>query len=296
MIEGKIIKGIAGFYYVKTDQDVYECKARGKFRNENISPLIGDQVLITIEEQVSSNGFQVGNIEEILLRKNQLIRPTVSNVDQAVIVFASSNPAPNLDLLDRFLILVEEQHLDVCICINKIDIDEEKQYQKIEKVYSAIGYTVIATSAISGQGIDRLRECLQNKTTVFAGPSGVGKSTLLNAVQPSLKLKTGQISKKVKRGKHTTRHAELLGLDTGGFVVDTPGFSSLMLNHISKDQLQYYFPEFEPYIQSCKFTGCSHIHEPNCVVKEKVEEEVINKNRYERYIKLYEQLEDKRRW
>ncbi|WP_058485319.1 ribosome small subunit-dependent GTPase A [Defluviitalea phaphyphila] len=293
MVKGIITKGIAGFYYVKVEDKVFECKARGKFRNSNITPVVGDIVKIIPEE---SN--LTGSIVEILPRKNILTRPSVANVDQAIIVFAAKNPDPNLQLLDRFLVLVEEQNLEICICINKIDIDKEKTYQEIKNTYEKIGYKVILTSAILNIGIDKLKNELFNKVTTFAGPSGVGKSSLLNAIDSSLSLKTGEISKKVKRGKHTTRHVELLNLKEESFVLDTPGFSMLSLEHINPKELKNLFKEFLPYNDLCRFSQCSHIHEPDCIIKQKVEEGVIDAGRYKRYQMFYKELETskQRRW
>lgn len=293
MIIGTIVKGIAGFYYVKIEDKIIECKARGKFRNENITPVIGDTVQILPEENQST-----GSIIEILPRKNILIRPPVANIDQAIIVFAAKNPDPNLQLLDRFLILVEEQKLDACICINKIDMDMNKKYIDIKSIYEKAGYKVILSSTLLEIGTEEIKSELIHKTTVFAGPSGVGKSSLLNKIDSSLKLKTGEISEKVKRGKHTTRHVELLNIKEGGFVLDTPGFSSLSLENISPIILQKYFREFTTYNDYCKFSECSHVHEPQCMIKQKVEEGIIDLGRYERYKLLYNELEliKQRRW
>ncbi|NLK20958.1 MAG: ribosome small subunit-dependent GTPase A [Epulopiscium sp.] len=290
---GTIVKGIAGFYYVKVEDKIFECKARGVFRNINLTPFVGDEVKIEIGES-----GQDGKIVEILPRKNLLIRPPVSNADQVIIVFAAKNPEPNLHLLDRFLILVEEQGLKPCICINKIDIDEEENFKNMQSVYKKAGYKVLLSSARMGLGIDGIKNELINKNTVFAGPSGVGKSSLLNCIDSTLKLKTGVISEKIKRGKHTTRHVELLPLKEGGFILDTPGFSSLSLEHIKLPNLQYFYKEFTPYNEDCKFSKCSHIHEPQCKVREKVEEGMIDRERYNRYKFIYEELEiaEKRRW
>ncbi|NLJ88130.1 MAG: ribosome small subunit-dependent GTPase A [Epulopiscium sp.] len=294
MIIGTIVKGIAGFYYVKVNETIYECKAKGVFRNINITPYVGDKVEIVLLDEENR-----GNIVKILPRRNCMIRPPASNIDQAVIVFSIKNPNPNLQLLDRFLVLAEEQQLDIIICINKIDLEEDENACKdLEFVYKKAGYKTILTSTVSDIGILDLKEALANKTTIFAGPSGVGKSSLLNSVNPSLKLETGKISEKIKRGRHTTRHVELLSLDNGGYVLDTPGFSSLSLTHMDSVKLQDYYREFIPYNNSCKFVPCSHIHEPECKIKEMVEKGHIDMERYERYIKLYNELEsnEQRRW
>lgn len=297
MITGKIIKGIAGFYYVKTQERIYECKARGRFRNQDLTPLIGDNVEIFADPQEVMRGeYRTASIEKILPRKNQMVRPPVANVDQGIIVFAAAFPSPNLELLDKLLILLEEQGIDVCICINKIDIDNDDEFLELKKVYKDIGYKVIATSAKENLGIDRLKEQLKDKTSFFAGSSGVGKSTLLNAIQPSLKLQTGGLSEKIGRGKHTTRHVELMSLQTGGYVLDTPGFSSISIDHIDANDLKDYYAEFKQYEGMCRFIGCSHIHEPGCTVKESVQKSKIDQNRYQRYIAMHEQLKNIRRW
>ena len=275
MLKGTIVKGIGGFYYVNTGCGVYECRARGKFRLEKVTPTVGDFVEISV---IDENGRK-GSLDVIFARRNELIRPRVSNVDQAAIVFAAKSPALNPDLLDRFIILAERQKLDVIICINKIDIDKSEKYKDIAEIYTKSGFKVIPLSAEEGTNIDLLREELNGKISVFAGPSGVGKSSLLNAVNPMLGLNTGEISAKIERGKHTTRHAELMEIFDGSFIVDSPGFTSLFLDDIEKDELQYYFREFRPYIGNCRFSGCSHIHEPECAVKAHVGGR-INEMRY----------------
>lgn len=291
MLEGIIVKGIAGFYYVKIDDKVYECRARGLLRKKKLTPLVGDKVEISISE-IDNTGY----VLDIKKRDTELFRPPVANVDQAVIVFAAKNPKPNLWLLDRFILLAERNNLKVNIIINKIDIVNENELFKISNIYKNIGYKVIETSNLNSQGIDELKVILKDKITVFAGPSGVGKSTLLNTIQPNLKLKTGEISQKTKRGKHTTRHAELIELDLGGWVVDTAGFSSLDINFI-EENLSYYFIEFEKYSLNCKFNSCKHINEPNCAVKEAVDNGNISEERYKNYVKFIEEIkEGKRRY
>ncbi len=290
MLKGTIVKGIGGFYYVNTGCGVYECRARGKFRLEKVTPTVGDFVEISV---IDENGRK-GSLDVIFARRNELIRPRVSNVDQAAIVFAAKSPALNPDLLDRFIILAERQKLDVIICINKIDIDKSEKYKDIAEIYTKSGFKVIPLSAEEGTNIDLLREELNGKISVFAGPSGVGKSSLLNAVNPMLGLNTGEISAKIERGKHTTRHAELMEIFDGSFIVDSPGFTSLSLDDIEKDELQYYFREFRPYIGNCRFSGCSHIHEPECAVKAHVGGR-INEMRYNRYVNIYDELSNERK-
>ena len=290
MLKGTIVKGIGGCYYVNTGCGVYECRARGKFRLEKVTPTVGDFVEISV---IDENGRK-GSLDVIFARRNELIRPRVSNVDQAAIVFAAKSPALNPDLLDRFIIIAERHKLDVIICINKIDIDKREKYKDIAEIYTKSGFKVIPLSAEEGTNIDLLREELNGKISVFAGPSGVGKSSLLNAVNPMLGLNTGEISAKIERGKHTTRHAELMEIFDGSFIVDSPGFTSLFLDDIEKDELQYYFREFRPYIGNCRFSGCSHIHEPECAVKAHVGGR-INEMRYNRYVNIYDELSNERK-
>ena len=290
MLQGVIVKGIGGFYYVDTEQGVFECRARGIFRKEGIRPTVGDYVQISVLDENNKKG----SLDVIEERKNELIRPRVANVDQAVIVFAAKSPNPNIDLLDRFLLLAEEQELDIVIVLNKIDKDKKKQYEQIAEKYQKVGYPVICTSAEQNIGIDTLRQALENKISVFAGPSGVGKSSLINAAFPHLELSTGEISEKIQRGRHTTRHAELIQITEKSYIVDSPGFTSLFLNHIPAEKLQYYFREFQPYVHDCYYNGCMHIHEPDCAVKAHIGEE-IDQTRYDRYMTIYQELENERR-
>ncbi|MFZ5966321.1 MAG: ribosome small subunit-dependent GTPase A [Bacillota bacterium] len=291
MINGIIIKGIGGFYYVQTENGIYECKARGKFRKENRTPLVGDRVKISIYD-LSNQGV----IEDILCRDTELIRPPVANVNQAVIVFAIQQPDPNLSLLDRFLVLAESEKIDIAICFNKIELGIPKHMEDIMEDYCKAGYTVVTTSAKKEIGLDDLSSFLKNKISVFAGPSGVGKSSLLNAIQPNLRLKTGEISQKIERGKHTTRHVELLRLTFGGWVLDTPGFSTLNIDFITEDELQYLFKEFIPLFEKCKYTGCRHISEPYCGIKDGVAEGLISQSRYNSYIQFIEEIRQSRRY
>jgi len=288
MPEGIILKGIGGFYYVKTESGTYECRARGKLRKEKITPLVGDKVII--KEQ---NGSYV--IDSILPRKTELIRPPVANVDHCVIVFAASMPDMNPDLLDKFLLLSEHKGLKVTICINKIDLKDINDVEKIIIPYKSAGYKVIYTSVLKGYGIDELKSILRGRITVFAGPSGVGKSTIINSLSPSFNVKTGDVSSKIGRGKHTTRHSELLQLEGGGFVVDTPGFSSLDISFIDKDELDDLFPEFRNCPGSCRFPGCSHISEPGCSIKEALSKGQVNESRYGSYVKIYNEISKMRR-
>lgn len=298
MMKGTIIKGIAGFYYVKSGDEVYECKARGKFRNQGITPLIGDSVFITVDYTMQDRhyAYKQGNIEEIEDRRNKLVRPPVANVDQGIVVFSVTYPEIHLDLLDRFLIMVEYEGIKPFIVLNKVDGGNRELYQYIVEGYKLSGYDVLCVSAKAGTSLDELRAVLKDKISFFAGPSGVGKSTLLNALQPHLKLETGEVSDKIKRGKHTTRHVELLPFSDGGYVLDTPGFTSLQFESLHQDDLKDCYPEFAQYEGKCKFKGCSHIHEPGCAVKAALEEGNLFKLRYDNYVTYYNQLKDIRRW
>lgn len=288
-MQGKIIKGIAGFYYVYTKEGMYECKAKGVFRNKSIKPLVGDDVEIDVIEENDKKG----NITDVLERKNELIRPAVANVDQAMIVFATKNPKPNLNLLDRFLVMMEYQGIETIICLNKTDIDKKGYAEELSSIYNKAGYKVILTSATEKQGVEQVKEVLKNKTTVFAGPSGVGKSSMLNALSDNYLMETGAISEKIGRGKHTTRHSEIFRIDDDTYVFDTPGFSSLFVPGMTKEKLEEFFPEFFKHINSCRFVGCAHINEPDCAVKEALGQGLISESRYENYKLFYEELKDK---
>lgn len=291
MNSGIIVKGIGGFYYVDTGDKIFECRARGKFRKEKVTPLVGDRVNITIQGAKGQ-----GVIEEIEERETELIRPPVANVNHAVIVFAAQKPEPNISLLNRFLILAETQEIDITICINKVDLIQNQELSTLVDVYENIGYQVIGTSTKQSIGLRDLSEKLRDKITVFAGPSGVGKSSLLNAIQPNLRLQTGEVSSKIDRGKHTTRHVELLQLDFGGWVLDTPGFSSLSLDFINEDELQFFFKEFNRFVGACRFNGCRHLSEPDCAIKTALEEKQIYQSRYESYTQLLDEILQTRRY
>ena len=289
MIKGRIIKGVGGLYYVAASSLIYECSARGKFRKSGITPTVGDYVEISLIDEQS----QKGSIERICERKNLLVRPRVANVDCAVIQFAAASPDINFDLLDRFLILAETQLIEnILICINKSDLisDETKEY--MQRVYAPV-YEVFFTCAVENIGIEILRERLMGHVTVFAGPSGVGKSSVINAVMPSMERKTGEISKKIQRGRHTTREVELLKYNENTFIVDSPGFTSLSLNFLKAEELKRYFKEFKPYLTGCYFNDCCHIAEPNCNLKAHVGNE-ISAERYERFVGLYNELKQRR--
>lgn len=292
-MQGKIIRGIAGFYYVNIEErGIIECKAKGVFRNRKEKPLVGDDVEIEILDEEK----KVGNIITILPRKNRLIRPAVANVDQAVVIFALSYPKPNLNLLDRFWLSMEQQDIPTIICFNKSDDCSPKEAAELAAHYEKSGITVFLTSTKSGDGIADFRKCLLGKTTVFAGPSGVGKSSVMNTLFPEAKMETGEISEKIKRGKHTTRHSELFYLGEDTYAMDTPGFTSLELPKIEKEEIKEYYPEFMEYRDQCRFLGCVHIHEPDCSVKEALEQGRISKVRYENYKQFYEEISARRKY
>lgn len=278
MKKGTIIKGISSFYYVAVGEDIYECKARGRFKNIKQTPLVGDIVHITVLDAITMKG----SIEKIEDREVELLRPAIANVDQAVIVFAGAEPEPHPNLIDKLTVLCEYSDLDIVVCMNKADLERSPEVERLKETYQSAGYRFVETSIVTGEGIDTLRFLLKDKINVFAGPSGVGKSSLLNAIQEGLALKTGEVSEKIKRGKHTTRHTELITLIGGGFVADTPGFTSLEIDFIDKDELAFLFPEFGK-AEACKFKNCLHINEPDCGVKAAVSNGVIPETRYVSY-------------
>ena len=293
MLNGKIIKGIGGFYYVDTENGLYECRARGIFRKEKITPLVGDRVVISVVDEENKKGV----VEEIDERDTELVRPPIANVDKALIVFAIKNPSPNLSLLDRFIVLAEKENLEIVIILTKADLDDGEELNKIKDIYELSGYKVIPVSNKQKMNIDKVKEELNGNVVVFAGPSGVGKSSLLNEIDQNFELQTGEVSDTIKRGKHTTRHAELLKLECGGMVADTPGFSSLTLDDIDETELKEYFIEFNDF-DDCRFgSRCIHEKEPSCSVKEAVENGEISKKRYDSYIQLLNEIrQGKRRY
>lgn len=292
-MQGKIVKGISGFYYVYVvETGIYECKAKGVFRNKKIKPLVGDNVEIIVVDEEKKKG----NIEAILPRKNELIRPAVSNIDMALVIFAAAKPNPNFNLLDRFLCMMEYQKVPVTICFNKCDLITEEQKQDLEAIYRPAGYDIIFTSAKAGIHLEELKALLKGKTTTVAGPSGVGKSSLINQLQDTIYMETGSISEKIERGKHTTRHSEIIPIGEDAYIMDTPGFSSMDMPGFEKEDLWTCYPEFLPHEPYCKFRGCSHISEPNCGVKDALAEGGISPIRYENYKLLYEEMKQIRKY
>ena len=292
-MQGKIIKGIAGFYYVDiVESGLYECKARGVFRKEKMKPLVGDEVEIEVLDETE----KTGNIIQVLPRKNELIRPAVANIDQALVVFAVTKPTPHFNLLDRFLVMMERKEIPVVLCFNKKDIATSPEIAELEAIYEKCGYPIVFTSALEQENIEEIRRLLLKKTTAIAGPSGVGKSSLINLLQNQVQMETGTISRKIERGKHTTRHSELIAVDADSYIMDTPGFSSLYVNDFEKEELKYYFREFASYEGQCRFQGCDHVHEPGCAVKEALEEGKIHPVRYKNYLEMYTELKEKKRY
>ncbi len=291
-MKGKVVKGIGGFYYVHCDDSkLYECRAKGVFRKSKVKPVVGDVVEISILDR---DKF-LGNLDKIYPRKNELIRPMVSNIDQAVIVFSVKNPNPNFVLLDKFLVLMERKGIDVVIVFNKIDIEDRESVEELASMYRKVGYDVTTTSALESNGIDELKQYLIGKTSVFAGPSGVGKSSILNLIQSELDLLTGVVSEKIGRGKHTTRHTTLINFAKDSYVLDTPGFTSFSIDEVEAEELKDYFIDFNDFKDACKFKGCNHINEPVCAVKDAVDTGEVNSARYENYKSLFETLKDIRK-
>lgn len=292
-MQGKIIKGIAGFYYVHVPgKGIYECKAKGIFRKDRKKPLVGDDV----EIQVLMETEKKGNIEILLPRKSELIRPAVANINQALVIFSIVKPQPNFNLLDRFLIMMEQQGIPCIICFNKADIDTERDGEIYQAIYQACGYETLKVSAKEGQGVEQVKALLQNKTTTVAGPSGVGKSSLINELQSGIHMETDDISARIERGKHTTRHSELIAIEDNTYILDTPGFSSLGLFHMEKEELAGFYPEFARYERYCRFGGCAHISEPVCGIRDAVKDGEISTLRYENYKLLYEELKAQKKY
>ncbi|MCR4624879.1 MAG: ribosome small subunit-dependent GTPase A [Lachnospiraceae bacterium] len=290
---GKIIKGVAGTYtVVGEDNHRYECKARGIFRKNGITPLVGDNAEFEITHEAESEG----NILKILKRKNELIRPACANVDQVLVVFAAADPEPNFNLLDRFLIMMKKQGVDTVICFNKKDIAGSAKLELIARNYEASGLSLVYTSVLYKEGKERIEEILKGKTTILAGPSGVGKSSMMNMLSEAALMEVGELSEKIKRGKQTTRHTELIELGQDTFLCDSPGFSSIYLTGIEAKELKDYYPEFEKYAGECRFLTCNHISEPDCAVKNAVEQGIISRGRYDNYCLLYNELKSKKQF
>lgn len=290
MKNGLIIKGIGGFYYVEAAGAVYECKARGVFRKNKITPLAGDHVTISTEEDGT------GTIEEILPRRNFLIRPPVSNIDQLIIVVSVCEPSPNTLIIDKTIAAAEDKGIEPVLVVSKTDLQDCRE---LCEIYSKTGIPYYMISSATGEGVDEIRKLLHGKVTAFTGNSGVGKSSLLNCIDERLHLPTGEISLKLGRGKHTTRQVELIKLEEESYVADTPGFSSIQIERydiVNKDNLQYCFREFAPYLNRCKFASCSHICEKGCAVIQAVEEGLISRSRHDNYVNMYNEVKDLKEW
>ena len=292
-MKGKIVKGISGFYYVHVaETGIYECKAKGIFRNQKIKPLVGDDVEIVVLDEEK----KIGNVEKILPRTRELIRPAVANIDMALVIFAAAKPDPNFNLLDRFLCMMEYQKVPVTICFNKCDLVTEEQREVLRKIYKLAGYELLFTSAKTQENVEKLKSVLQGKMTAVAGPSGVGKSSLINDLQDAVQMQTGGISDKIERGKHTTRHSQIIPIAENTYIMDTPGFSSMDLPGFSKEDLWTCYPEFVRFEPGCRFIGCSHTGEPDCGVKTALAEGKISQVRYDNYVQLYQEMKNMRKY
>ena len=286
---GRILRSLSGFYDVQTEQKIVTCRARGILRKEGNSPLTGDMVEITVERGK-------GMVEKILPRKNSFVRPAVANIDALVVFAANVNPVTEPYLIDRVAAIAGDQEVPVYLCVNKCDLDPAEE---LVRIYRNAGFSVICTSAENGEGVEALRSLIQGKLTAFTGNSGVGKSSILNRLCPELELPTGEVSEKLGRGRHTTRHVQLYNLGEDTYVADTPGFSSFdtdQMDVILKENLQYAFPDFGKYIGSCRFDDCSHRKEPDCAVRTAMENGEIEKSRYDSYLKLYEKASQIKLW
>lgn len=290
--KGKIIKSIAGFYEVYSEEAVYRCRAKGVFRSLHQKPLVGDDVEIAVTDP--SGVPKEGSVVKLLPRRNELIRPKVANVDQALLLFAVTSPAPSSNMLDRFLIVLQLRHIPAILCFNKLDLATEEQLADLREIYHACGCDVLFISTREAEGVSCVRKALQGKTTVVTGPSGAGKSSLINSLCPEANMQTGELSVKIERGKNTTRHVELLCAGEETFVVDTPGFTSLYLQEVKPKELKQFYAEFTPFAPDCRFQGCNHLKEPDCAVKRAVSEGKISRIRYTNYKEIYAELKDRK--
>ena len=291
--EGRIMKGIAGFYYVDDGKDIYECKARGLFRKTRVKPLPGDFVRFSVIPDTDILG---GYVEELLPRKNSMIRPEAANVDQVFLVFSASSPDPNMEMLNRYLVMCAHQDIPVVLVINKCDLGQKETEEKVRRWFSGTIYPAVYISVLENRNIDALKTLMKGKVTAFAGPSGVGKSSLLNLLFGEERMETGSLSEKISRGKNTTRHTEMFRAAEDTYVFDTPGFTSVELDHIPPEELMYDFPEFAEWIPECRFSSCRHIGENGCGVRKAAEDGRIPEERYLNYTKIYKYLSTIRRY
>lgn len=292
---GRIIRGVGGFYYVHDGEKIYQCRAKGIFRKNHEKPFVGDRVeFSTVFDSEIENA---GNIDRILPRSSELKRPALANVDRIFLMFSVKSPAPNYDMLNRYLCLVHDTEIPVCLIVNKADLADEEEMDEVRKAFEGSGYPVYPVSVAENLGIDLLREEMQGRFSCLAGPSGVGKSSLMNLLLGESRMETGGLSKKIDRGKNTTRHSEVFYLGEGSFLCDTPGFTSVDVGWIDEEELDLYFNEFVPLIPSCRYLrSCRHIHEKECAVKQAVKAGTISKTRYESYLRIYEELSMIRRY
>ena len=289
-MQGIIIGNVSNTYKIETTEKIYVAYARGKFKNQDIRPLVGDRVEIEVTDEEKNEAI----IEEILPRNNEIKRPKIANIDQIVFIISTKNPKPDLLMLDKQLAYAEKIHVEPVIVVNKCDLKEI--YESIKELYSKVGYKVIVTSAKQNIGIDELKQVLQNKISVFSGNSGVGKSSIINALFSKEKTQEGEISKKNKKGKNTTTDTKLYKLEENTYIADTPGFSSFEISEIESTELDKCFREFLPEIEKCEFVGCTHIKEENCGVKKAIQDGVISEERYERYCQMYNELKEKEKY
>jgi len=292
MEKGRIVKAISGFFYVQSGEKVFSCKGRGILKKNELTPLVGDLVFFSITNKEQNEGI----LEDLIPRNSELVRPPVANVDQLLIVFSYTQPTPNYVLLDRILVTAESQHLQSIICFNKTDLLAKEIDSSLMEAYKEMGYVVIETSAITSDGLESLKRALEGRTTALAGSSGVGKSTLINSMFPQFSLETGVISKRIQRGKHTTRHSELHQINDDTWIMDTPGFSSLSITGMDDSELRDYFKDFTEIQLSCRFKTCLHLEEPGCAVKKAVQDGFIHVNRYQNYVNLLGEIRKNRRY
>lgn len=288
---GLIKKGIGGFYYVETEKGLIEAKGRGIFKKDGVTLMVGDNVRLSIIDEEKKRGV----IEEILPRKNQFIRPPIANVEVFAVVFAPQKPKPNFALIDKFLIMAEMKGAEAIICINKCDLAEEEEIAAIKAIYEPV-YRALALSAKTGEGVPELEKLLSGKRAALAGASGVGKSTILNRMVPHANMETGAVSEKTKRGRHTTRHAEIFDAECGAKIFDTPGFTSFEIMEAQEDALWRYYPEFEPYAGSCRYDNCRHLREPDCAVRKAVSQGKLHPMRYDSYVSNMEEIKKRKKY
>ncbi len=288
-MQGIIVKGIGGFYFVSDGVEVLRCKARGIFKKDGFMPMVGDEVL------VQKNPMGDGTIYEFLPRKNHLVRPPIANIDAVAVVISVADPDPNTHIIDRFLVMAEKNRVEIIICINKIDLNTKRQVENLENIYSSI-YPLVEVCGLTGRGLPRLKEMLQGKKVAFAGPSGVGKSTLINQLNPMIMAPMGEVSGKTGRGKHTTRHVEIFKTDFNAMIFDTPGFTSFNVLEAEPDELQLLYPEMLPFRGLCKYDNCRHVTEPACRIRDAVEQNLIHPSRYASYVEQFKEVVESKRF